>query len=187
MTTFLWVLAAFFCGSLPFSVWVGRLALGKDIRHYGDHNPGATNVARAGGGKGWTAVAIILDFLKGALPVGLANFGGQLEGGALAAVAIAPILGHAFSPFLGFRGGKALAVTFGIWSGLTLWLVPTALGGFFALWLWLFKRDGLAVLLGLVSVLVMLLWLEARPAWLMAWAGTTLILAWKHRANFGLR
>ena len=68
-----WIAAAFVCGSLPFSVWVGRLALGKDIRAFGDGNPGATNVLRAGG-KWLGAIAAVLDASKGFIPVGLATF-----------------------------------------------------------------------------------------------------------------
>jgi glycerol-3-phosphate acyltransferase PlsY len=107
MNTLIWTLIAFIAGSLPFSVWVGRLALRTDIRRYGDHNPGATNVGRAGGWQ-WGALALLLDMLKGALPVGLAWYWGGLAGWALLPVALAPVLGHGYSPFLGFRGGKAL-------------------------------------------------------------------------------
>ena len=63
---------ALFCGSLPFSLWVGRWMAGRDVREAGDHNPGATNALRVGG---WRVglVAFMLDISKGALPVGLAQ------------------------------------------------------------------------------------------------------------------
>ncbi len=92
MITLLWIAFAFFCGSLPFSVWLGKLALRKDIRQFGDANPGAANVFRAGS-KGWGAIAILLDILKGALPVGLANYGAHITDWSLALIAIAPIAG----------------------------------------------------------------------------------------------
>ena len=148
---FFWIVLAFFCGSLPLSVWLGRLFLGTDIRQFGDGNPGAANVWRAGGVR-WGLLAVFLDFLKGAIPVGIANFVVGVDGLAMAAVAIAPVAGHAFSPLLGFHGGKALAVAFGIWAGLTLWFVPTILGLFFGVYLALVKPDGWAVLLGLLSL-----------------------------------
>ena len=110
MTTLIWIIIAFMCGALPFSVWVGKLALHTEIRNYGDHNPGATNVIRAGGWK-WGVPALLLDYLKGAIPVGIAYFVVGLDGVSLVLVALAPVLGHAFSPFLGFHGGKAVAVT----------------------------------------------------------------------------
>jgi glycerol-3-phosphate acyltransferase PlsY len=178
-------LIAFFCGSLPFSVWIGRWVLHTDIRQFGDGNPGATNVWRAGGGKGWTAVALLLDFAKGAIPVAWANFGLGLSGWQLTAVALAPILGHAFSPFLRFRGGKALAVTFGVWTGLTLWLVPTFLGLSFAIWLRLLKREATAVLLGMGTILPLLWLTQAEPTLYLVWLGNWLILAWTHKSVIG--
>jgi len=181
MMPIIWITVAFLSGSLPFSVWIGRVALGKEITHFGDGNPGAANVWRAGG-VGWGALAISLDFLKGAVPVSLANYTLGLEGVALAAAAVAPIAGHAFSPFLRFRGGKALAVTFGIWSGLTLWLIPTVLGLFFGISLALLKSDAWAVMTGMIGLLVVLL-LADNPLWLGVWAGMALIVGWKHRAE----
>ncbi len=180
MPALLWAALAFLSGALPFSVWVGRWGLGLDIRQYGDGNPGASNVFRAGG-RVWGVVAILLDFFKGALPVGVAHFGFGVQGAALAAVALAPILGHAFSPFLGFRGGKALAVTFGIWSGLSIWVVPIILGGLFALWLLALRREGLAVLAGQLSLGIAFIFLAPESAWWAVWAGSSLILAWTHR------
>lgn len=178
----LWIIFAFFCGALPLSVWLGRLALGVDITQYGDGNPGAANVWRAGGGR-WGMLAVLLDFLKGAIPVGLAHYAAGLAGWSLAAVAIAPILGHAFSPFMGFHGGKALAVTFGVWTGLSLWLVPLILGALFGLYLWLLKPEGWSVMAGAFSLLLVLAIFFPDPVWLGVWAGMTTILAWKHRQD----
>ena len=109
----LWFLVAFVFGALPLSVWLGRFALGVDIRKYGDGNPGAANVWRAGG-KWWGLLAILLDGFKGLIPVAIANFAIGIEGWWLTAIALAPILGHTYSPFLNFRGGKALSTTFGV-------------------------------------------------------------------------
>lgn len=179
MTTAIWIALAFLSGSLPFSVWLGRLA-GKNIRQYGDGNPGATNAWKAGGAF-WGAAAIVLDFGKGAIPVLFANFVVGLEGWSLTAVALAPILGHAYSPFLRFQGGKALAVTFGIWCGLSLWLAPTFLGLSLAFWLVLLKNDGRAVLAGMFTLLILLLLISADSAWLLTWLGSAALLAWKYR------
>lgn len=180
--TLVWVVAAFLSGSLPFSVWVGRLALHTDIRRYGDGNPGAANVLRSGG-RGWAALALLLDTFKGAIPVGLAQFWGQLEGWPLVAVVLAPVVGHAFSPFLRFRGGKAVAVTFGVWAGLTMWVAPPVLGLALGVWYALVRVDGWAVILAMLSLLVFLWWFQVEPALLAAGAGNTAILAWKHRAD----
>jgi acyl phosphate:glycerol-3-phosphate acyltransferase len=174
---------AYMVGSLPFSYWIGRLALRTDIRTQGDGNPGATNVLRAGG-KGWGALALALDFLKGALPVALANFVLRWDGLALALIATAPILGHAFSPFLGFRGGKAVAATFGIWTGLTIWEGPSVLGIMLGLWYAFIDVDGWAVLLAMLSLLLYLLLIgHTDNALLISWVGNTALLAWKHRQD----
>lgn len=188
----LWFIIAFFCGSLPFSVWIGKRVLKKDIRHYGDANPGATNVLRAGG-RGAAGLALLLDFLKGALPVALAHFQAGLAGWALIAVALAPVLGHAFSPLLGFKGGKAVATTAGIWCGLTLWEGPTVGGLLLGLCFFLLAVDGWAVISALLGLLVYFAltpatWngFNARPALWILFAvgiGNLLILAWKHRAD----
>lgn len=106
-------LSAFLLGACPFSVIVGRLFLRKNIRDYGDGNPGAANVFRAGGTKiGYFAV--LLDIAKGLPFVLLAHLQFELSNSAIVLIALCAILGHAFSPFLRLRGGKAIAVTFGV-------------------------------------------------------------------------
>ena len=185
MATLIWTLVAFGLGAIPCSVLVGRLALRIDIRRYGDRNPGATNVARAGGWQ-WGALALVLDMLKGAIPVGLAWYWGGLSGWLLVPVALAPILGHAYSPFLGFRGGKALAVSLGVWGGLTMGQGPLLLAVLLLLWYALIAVDGWAVLLTALSFGLYLLLAGAEAPLLTIWAGNTLIIAWKHRADLAL-
>lgn len=183
MSNIAWILAAFISGALPLAYWLGRLALGVDIRAYGDGNPGAANVFRAGG-KVWGSLAILLEFLKGALPVGLAHYVGGLAGWPLVLVSLAPIVGHAYSPFLGWRGGKALAVTFGIWCGLSLYVVPIVLGLAFAVWLAVLVVEGWSVLLGMLSLAAFFLAAPPPWEWWAVWTGNLLLFVWKHRADF---
>ncbi len=105
--------SAFWLGACPFSVWIGRWLLGKDIREYGDGNPGAANVFRAGGRKS-ACLAVILDVAKGTPFVALAHSFFGFPEVVVMAVAVSAILGHAFSPMLGLKGGKSVAVTFGV-------------------------------------------------------------------------
>lgn len=105
-------LCAFGLSACPFSVWIGRWFLGKDIRDYGDGNPGAANVFRAGGRKSGF-LAVFLDTAKGVPFVFLAHSFFELPQAAVLGVAMSAILGHAFSPLLQLKGGKAVAVTFG--------------------------------------------------------------------------
>jgi len=182
MSFLFWFLISFLSGALPFSVWIGRLALGRNIRLYGDHNPGMTNVFRAGG-RGWGVAAMLLDWLKGALPVGLAHWLFHLDGWGVAAVAVAPVLGHAFSPFLKFQGGKAVAVTVGIWSGLTLFYAPLLLGVSLTLLILILASDGWPLFPALLVLLGALL-LGHAPGWMLGtWAANTLVLLWKHRRD----
>jgi glycerol-3-phosphate acyltransferase PlsY len=176
----LWFLTGFTAGSLPFSLWLALLFTGVDIRNTGDGNPGASNAWRAGG---WRVglPALLLDFFKGAIPVWLAHFGSGLEGLPLAAVALAPVLGHSFSPFLGLHGGKAIATTFGIWTGLLPPGAPFVLGLALAVFMGLRFQHARAALLGMACLLVYLLLAGEGPALLAAWLGNFTLLVWKHR------
>src|SRR5215216_5631647 len=97
--TVIWAGIGFLCGSLMFSYWIGRWVLHRDIREVGDGNPGATNLLKAGSGANGIALgifALLLDVLKGALPVAFAKYVLGMMGAPLAIVAVSPIFGHAF-------------------------------------------------------------------------------------------
>ena len=179
-----WTVLGFLAGAMPFSLWLGRWLLRDDIRLYGNGNPGAVNAWRAGG---WRigVLAILLDSLKGALPAGLAQLWSGLSDWYLLPVALAPVLGHAFSPFLGFHGGKAVAVTFGIWCGLTAWEGPTVLGCLFGFFLLIQTVDAWAVTLGMSCFALYLLLRQFGAPVLMICAGNLLVVAWKHRRDLG--
>jgi glycerol-3-phosphate acyltransferase PlsY len=183
MDALLWTMVGFLLGAIPFSVWLGRLALHADIRAYGDGNPGGTNVIRAGS-RALGLLVIALDMLKGALPVSLAHYLFHVDGWPLVPVLLAPILGHAFSPFLRWRGGKALAATFGAWTALTVPIGPFVMGGSVFVFHKLLKVSAWAVLAALLMLLGFLLVTGAKLPWLVAWAGTVLILLWTHRAEW---
>jgi glycerol-3-phosphate acyltransferase PlsY len=110
-TRLLLVALAFFSGSIPYAVIVAR-ARGVDIRAVGSKNPGAHNVMLHVG-RGWGWLVTILDLLKGAVPALIARLAG-LGSWDVIAVGVAAMLGHIFSPFLGFRGGKGVATGFGM-------------------------------------------------------------------------
>jgi acyl phosphate:glycerol-3-phosphate acyltransferase len=182
MVSIAMVLVAFLSGSFPFSVWLGKLVLRVDVRQYGDGNPGAANVFRTGNNL-VGALSLILDVSKAAAPVGIAYFNIGIRGLAMALIAIAPILGHVFSPFLHFRGGKALAVALGVWIGLTVWkaslvgVIGTVIG------ITLMTSPGWAVMLGLTMILIAIIFWMPDPLLLVVWVGETLILAWTHRSD----
>jgi glycerol-3-phosphate acyltransferase PlsY len=189
----LWTAAGFLAGSLPFSVWLGRRVLKEDITRYGDANPGATNVMRAGGKK-LGALALLLDTLKALLPVGFAYYLVPIQDWRIIPIALAPIAGHAFSPFLNWHGGKAMATSLGTWMALTVWEGPTFGGLLLWLFSWLLGPNGWAVLLTFLCLLPILLVLP--PAWHVfgappsptiivgVWLGNFAIVMYKHRRDF---
>jgi glycerol-3-phosphate acyltransferase PlsY len=127
LTPFL-LAGSFFLGSLPFSYWLTRWAVSADLRDFGSGNPGATNVLRVGG-RLPAAAALVLDVLKGAVAVVL---GLRLAEASwiVAAMAVAAVSGHVFSPWLGFRGGKGVATSMGARAMLN---PPATFGGILVL------------------------------------------------------
>ncbi len=184
----LWIGAGFLSGSLLFSYWLGLLA-GKDVRTVGDGNPGAANAMKAAGlAIGLTGGA--LDFLKGALPVAMATWAPSCSswGWWLVPMAVAPVLGHIFSPWLGGKGGKGIATTFGIWAGLTAWQVPCVLGAACACAKFLLRlRDAWTVALGMAAVtLFVVIRYHHLPLVGVAVLNSALIV-FTHRRELGLR
>ncbi|MFN0063298.1 MAG: glycerol-3-phosphate 1-O-acyltransferase PlsY [Myxococcaceae bacterium] len=110
----------YFCGSLPFGVWVSKRRAGFDPRFHGSGNIGATNVARLAG-KRLGGVVLLLDALKGALPVWLATRWMPHDVWMHAAVGLSAFLGHVSSVWLGFRGGKGVATALGVTAVLLPW------------------------------------------------------------------
>jgi len=149
------VVLAFWLGACPFSLWVGKWLLGKDIRDYGDGNPGATNVLRAGGRKAFV-LALLLDMGKGVPFVALAHYYFELPMAMVMAVGLSAILGHAFTPMLRFNGGKALAVMGGVLIGLPQHEIFFSLVVFMLLWFLLIDVDAWRVMFGTTSTLIYL-------------------------------
>lgn len=113
----IFVIISYLLGSLPNGLYVANLK-GIDIRNEGSKNTGATNVFRVMGAK-FGILVLILDALKGFIPLFIAeNFG--VTGNSLVLIGITAVIGHTFSPFLNFKGGKGVATSLGIF----LYLAP---------------------------------------------------------------
>ena len=115
---------AYLIGSLSFAVIVSSLMGLNDPRSYGSGNPGATNVLRSGSKKA-AVLTLLLDALKGLIPVLLVKYIGPdygLHDGTLALVAMAAFLGHLFPVFFKFKGGKGVATALGVLLGISGWL-----------------------------------------------------------------
>ncbi len=167
-------------GSLPFSVWLVRWRLRRDVRESGDGNPGAVNAWKAGG---WRIgiTTLLLDVAKAAVAPALARWLWGITGWFLLPIAVLPILGHMTSPWLRFRGGKGIACTFGVWSALTLWLVPTAFGLALTVLLPFQSVAAWTVVLASIATVAVLVASHAEPALIVAFLLNAALLAWTHR------
>ncbi|MDZ4768754.1 MAG: glycerol-3-phosphate acyltransferase [Chloroflexota bacterium] len=182
LQTIVWAAIGFFVGSLMLAYWLGWLMLRSDVRAVGDGNPGATNVMKAGGA--WVGVlALLLDIFKGAIPVSIAKYVIGLNGISLVIVALAPIFGHAFSPFLRFKGGKAFAVTGGVWIALTLWEVPTFGGIVLGIAFALIEVSGWAVAYMFAIMGTYLAIAHPDPVLLAVMGVNVAVVLWKYRAD----
>ena len=113
----IFVIISYLLGSLPNGLYVANLK-GIDIRNEGSKNTGATNVFRVMGAK-FGILVLILDALKGFIPLFIAEKFG-VTGNSLVLIGITAVIGHTFSPFLNFKGGKGVATSLGIF----LYLAP---------------------------------------------------------------
>ena len=171
-------IAAFCLGACPFSLWIGRRLLHKDIRNYGDANPGAWNVLRAGGRKAFW-LALVLDIGKGIPFVLLAHLVFKFSLSAIMIVGFCAILGHVFSPFLRFRGGKAVAVTFGVLVALPNKEMFFAVIIFTVLSVLLFEVHAWVIVLGVAGALAFFIITDINIAKLVFLVGILLIYVYR--------
>lgn len=168
------IVGAYLVGSIPFGVLLARTR-GVNIREHGSRNIGATNVARVLG-RELGALCFLLDVGKGVAPVLVTGFIcdvvnrgplseppiTQIEAWLWLGVAVASVLGHMFSIYLGFAGGKGVATSFGALAAMWPLLTLPALGALVAWYaiLRLFKYVSLASMAASISL----------PLWyLLAW------------------
>ena len=124
------ILIGYLLGSIPCGLVLVKAVCGIDIRDYGSHNIGATNVFRTVGAR-MASFVLLGDLGKGALALCLTNHLVSSDLGVLLATAVAALAGHSFSLFLHFKGGKGVATGLGI----LLYFMPEV--SVFALTLWL--------------------------------------------------
>lgn len=185
MTAALWLFLSYLVGATPTSYIAGKLGRGIDLREHGSKNLGATNVYRILGWKYAIPVGLV-DIAKGAVPV--AVFGPwSLAGGAPAWLPVvlggAAVLGHMYSPFVSFRGGKGVATG----AGAFLALAPLAVALALPVWgltLWL---TGYVALSSILAALAFPLWVRltepgaSYPFW--ASVVVVVLIVGAHHAN----
>jgi glycerol-3-phosphate acyltransferase PlsY len=190
VTPLLYVLipVSFLLGSIPFGVLFTRRK-GVDIRSIGSKNIGATNVLRAAGKK--SAVLTLLgDLLKGLIPVlacriifiNMAQSSRIIEDFWLGMVGLSAVLGHMFSIFLSFRGGKGVATGFGV----LLIYSPAASGIMLIIWMTvalIFKYSALAALIAVTALPVILAMLKASAVKIAVGVVLAALIIYKHKSN----
>lgn len=178
MVSFIAVLIGYICGSIPFGLLLAKAAGLGDVRSIGSGNIGATNVLRLGNKK-IAALTLLLDGVKGAVPVLLLTQFGGPQAGMIAG--LAAMAGHIFPLWLGFKGGKGVATSLGVLFGL-YW--PLGLI-FAALWLGLAFVFRFSSLAGLASSALTPLWayLMGRPDLVIPTALIALVIWIMHRTN----
>jgi len=176
-----YVLTAFFLGSLPFGHWLA-LVRGIDLRNQGSGNTGATNVGRVLGKK-WGIFVFVLDLGKGWIAVALAKSVGNLPETWSVTVGVFAVLGHVFSPWLGFRGGKGVATSAGILIGLAPWVAL----GVALIWFLTFQMSrtvSVASLCAATAFPLFVFWLMPEQK-VFQWIsiGMTVLVWFRHRDN----
>jgi glycerol-3-phosphate acyltransferase PlsY len=176
------VVAAYLIGGIPFGLIIVRLMTGNDVRSAGSGNIGATNVLRTTGRLAGV-LTLVLDAAKGVFAVWLADYatGGSVLW--MSSAALAVMLGHAFSVWLKFKGGKAVATFVGAFAYLTpVPLLAVALL-FVMLVAWTrYLSFGSVIGAGLFPVAC---WMILHPEWpvLAAAVGAAVLIVWRHRGN----
>jgi glycerol-3-phosphate acyltransferase PlsY len=193
------ILSAYFRGSIPTGYWLGKMIRGIDVRKFGSGNLGATNVFRV---LGWEAglSTLVIDVLKGYLPVVLClpslNYMSSVEAGFSLpywyetpslvlhslVIGLAAILGHTFSCFVGFRGGKGVATSAGVFAALMPAPALVALTVFILVFI-ATRYVSLGSMLGAISlVIASFLFSTPRP---LCWSAVAVaaFVFWSHRAN----
>lgn len=180
MTLLPLLVGAYLLGSIPFAIVSSRLFGLADPRHYGSGNPGATNVLRSGN-KAAALLTLIGDCLKGWLAVwAAARLGFGATEAALAG--LAAFLGHVFSVFLRFNGGKGVATALGVLAGISAWVALSAL----AVWLtvaFTTRYSSAAALAAATATPLAGLIVLGPTAVVAILALIAAILIWRHAAN----
>jgi len=177
MQTVLFAVAGYFIGAIPFGYLIAR-AKGVNLFAVGSGNIGATNVGRVLGRKIGILV-FVLDFLKGAIPVAIADGDAPRS----VATALAAVLGHMFPVYLGFRGGKGVATG----AGTVFVLVPGPAGIALLLWFAAVSSTRLVSLASIIAAIALFIGQVLRgpvDSWVTIYCGiAAAVVIIKHRAN----
>jgi len=173
------IAAAYLIGSIPTGLLLAR-AFGVDIRNTGSGNIGATNVYRTLGRK-VGIMTLVGDCLKGLVPVLAAKYLG-ISSGWIALVGLSAFLGHVYTVFLGFKGGKGVATALGVFLGVSPVAVPAVLV-IFSLVLWKWRYVSLASVTAAVAMPVLVAVVEHNAFLILMSILISAVVIYKHQGN----
>lgn len=173
------IIAAYLLGSVPTGLLLGK-ALGVDIRNSGSGNIGATNVYRTLGRR-VGVITLLGDCLKGLIPVLAARWLG-LPDIWVAAAGLAAFLGHVYTIFLCFKGGKGVATALGVFLGTSPLAVLVAFG-IFAVVLWRWRYVSLASIIATGAMPLIVAVIDSRPPIIVMTLLIAALVIWKHSGN----
>ena len=171
---------AYLLGSVSSAIIIARLMGLKDPREIGSKNPGATNILRYGG-KTAAVLTLVGDALKGAVPVLIAQALTH-DVVILALTGLGAFLGHLFPVYFGFRGGKGVATTLGVWLALSPWAGLAMIATWAAI-AFVFRYSSLAALTVSVVAPFYVAWFSPGWPYLLAMIVMSATLIFRHRAN----
>ena len=189
MITILLMVISYVLGSVPNALWIGKVFKGIDIREHGSRNTGSTNAARVLGAK-LGILTLILDVSKGLVPTLIAillrvdffqnltkilNFDYVLVG-------ICAILGHVFSMFMNFKGGKAVATTLGVFLILVPKAILFAAIVFFVVFA-VSRYVSLSSVLAAISLPIFIYFLYQQTIYVILGILIAILIVVKHRSN----
>ncbi|AMD92141.1 glycerol-3-phosphate 1-O-acyltransferase PlsY [Desulfomicrobium orale] len=179
MVTLFWLVISYFLGAIPFGLVISKTCCGIDPREQGSGNIGATNVNRLCGSK-YGALTLVLDILKGFVPVWLA---GMFSDSAffLSLTAFAAVCGHMFSVFLNGKGGKGVATWVGAFAAISF--SGTVLCGVaFLLALYVYNYVSLASMI-MVAAMPLVLLFQGLFGVVPVAVALVVLVFWKHWGN----
>ena len=171
---------AYLLGSVSSAIIIARLMGLQDPREIGSKNPGATNILRYGG-KTAAVLTLVGDALKGAVPVLIAQALTH-DVVILALTGLGAFLGHLFPVYFGFRGGKGVATTLGVWLALSPWAGLAMIATWAAI-AFVFRYSSLAALTVSVAAPFYVAWFSPGWPYLLAMIVMSATLIFRHRAN----
>lgn len=180
---------AYLLGGIPWALIIGKGVYGIDVRNVGSGNLGATNVLRNLGAKA-AAATLLLDMAKGAAAAGVGfvlvsvpSFGEAAHQWAMILGTLGAMLGHAYSPYIGFKGGKGVATAAGALLVVTPYAWPFLLGSFIIVVL-IFRivSLGSVIIAAEYPILCWVLYPRQWPIIVFSFVGAALVI-WRHRTN----